>query len=279
MPTQTARFTGQVVSLSKKAVGGEPDPAVRKGDGGYADWVIIALHGLREYLGHTYRMLIDVLREMPGIVRKLELSVEELPDFTTVSHAKERLEMRIWRVLLRLSAQLHDTGEIQAIDATGFDRDAASRKYAKRTNYSFQALKVTVLVDCDTGTILDVHCSTKQPHDTQIGWQVLTRNLEDLSTITADKGYDWGDLRAHLRDNDVRPMIKHREFTSLDLAHNARLDEDVYNRRSVSECVIRVLKQRYGDRIRAATWYAQFRELVCKCAVKNIEASIKPSPA
>jgi len=43
----------------------------------------------------------------------------------------------------------------------------------------------------------------------------------------------------------------------------------------VVEAVIRVLKQRYGDRLRARAWYAQFRELVCKAAVKNIEDAVK----
>lgn len=274
MPTQLARFTGQVVSLAKKAVD-DPAPALKRGEGGYADWVIIALHGLREYLDHTYRQLMDVLKEMPRIAGKLDLSVEQLPDFTTVAHAKERLKMRIWRVLLRLSAALHDTGSVQAIDASGFDRNTASRHYAQRTSYTFKAVKTTLLVDCESGTILDVHCSVKQPHDTQIGWQVLTRNQAHLSTVTADKGYDWAKLRRKLRDHGLRPVIKHREFTSLDRAHNARLDDAVYHQRSMVETVFSVIKRRYGDRLRARTWYAQFREIVLKAAVKNIEAVVK----
>lgn len=274
MPSQLARFSGQVVSLAKKAVG-DPAPALRPGEGGYADWVIIALHGLREYLDHTYRQLMDVLQEMPGIASKLELTSEDLPDFTTVSHAKERLEMRIWRVLLRLSAALHETGDVQAIDASGFDRNAASRRYAKRTNYTFKAVKTTFLVDCGSGAILDVHCSTKQPHDTRIGWQVLTRNRDQLSIVTADKGYDWAKLRQRLRDDNLRPVIKHREFDSLDRAHNARLDDSVYHQRSIVETVFSVIKRRYGDRLRARTWYGQFRETVLKAAVKNIESAIK----
>ena len=87
--------------------------------------------------------------------------------------------------------QLHDTGEIQAIDATGMDRIAASQHYAKRTNYTFRAVSTTPLIDCETGSILDIHCSMKQPHDTQIAWQLLMRNLDELTILTADKGYDW----------------------------------------------------------------------------------------
>lgn len=273
--TKLARFTRRVVSLAKKAVGGETEPPVQKGEGGYADWVIVGLHGLREYLGHPYRRLLDVLHEMPGIVAIFDLSVGELPDFTTICTRKQDLEMRIWRVLLRLSAELQEPGEVQAIDATGFDRVQASQHYANRTNYTFRSVKTTALIDCESSLILDIHCSMKQPHDTQIGWQVLKRNLHRVETLTADKGYDWDEFRQFLREEDVRPVIKHREFSSLDAAHNARIDDDIYHRRSVVESVFASLRRRFNDTIRARTWFGQFRELVLKAAVKNIETAIK----
>ena len=274
MATTLARFTSTCVRLSKKAVSDGHRPPVKKGDGGYADWVIVAFHGLKEHLGHTYRQLLDVLKEMPGIVRRLGLTTDQLPHFTTVCHAKERLYMPNWRRLLALSADLHDLGDVQAIDASGFDRIAASRKYANRTNYTFKAMKTTVLVDCDTGTILDIHASTKRPHDTKIARQVLTRNLDRLSVITADKGYDSMDLRRLLQAHGVRPAIKYREHGLLDYAQN-RLQDDVYPQRSAAETAFRVLKQRFGDRLQARTWYAQFRELVLRSAVKNIEDRVK----
>lgn len=167
-----------------------PNPPVRRGDGGFADWVIVGLHCLREYLDHTYRQLIDVLQEMPAILEKFGLSATNLPDFTTLCARKQAIKMKVWRVLLQLSVSLHELGDVQAIDATGFGRRAVSRHYGKRIGYHFQAVKTTVLVDCSTNVIIDVHCAMKQPHDSQIGWQVLIRNLEQLSTITADKGYD-----------------------------------------------------------------------------------------
>jgi len=88
--------------------------------------------------------------------------------------------MRIWRVLLRLSVSLHELGDVQAIDATGFKRHQASRHYVLRVGYNFDDIKTTALVDCDTSVILDIHCSMKQPHDTHVGRQVLTRNLAQL---------------------------------------------------------------------------------------------------
>jgi len=53
--------------LSQKAVGNDPNPPVKLGDGGYADGVIVAIHGLREYFDHPDRRLVHVLYEMPGI--------------------------------------------------------------------------------------------------------------------------------------------------------------------------------------------------------------------
>ena len=96
--------------------------------------------------------------------------------------------MGVWRRFLDLTSELHNLGEIQAIDATGVDRIAASQHYAKRTNYMFKTVKTTILMDCSTGTILDIHCSMTQPHDSQVGWQLLKRNLDNLSIITTDKG-------------------------------------------------------------------------------------------
>lgn len=136
-------------------------------------------------------------------------------------------------------------------------------------------MKTTLLVDCASGTILDVHCSTKKPHDTQVGWRLLARNLDRVSTITADKGYDSGPLRRFLQAHGDEPVIKHRGFTSLDWAQNRLQDEGVYRQRPASETGFRVIKQRFGDRQWARSWYGQFRELVIKCAVKDIEDYVK----
>jgi len=77
--TKTSRFTERVVSLAQKAVVGLPAPAYRPGEEGYADWVILAVQGLKEYLGHPYRKLMDVLREMPRVTKSLGLTPETVP--------------------------------------------------------------------------------------------------------------------------------------------------------------------------------------------------------
>lgn len=171
---------------------------------------------------------------MHSIGETLGLALRELPGFTAVCTRKQQLKMVVWRTLLRLSATLHEGREGPAIDATGFDRHSAGRHYAPPTDYAFRSVTTTALVVCER-SVLHIHCSAKQPHDTNAGRQGLSPPLDRVQIVTAVKGYEWDDLREELRAADVRPVLEHREFWSLDMAHNARHDGAIYHQRSVVE--------------------------------------------
>jgi len=100
-----------------------------------------------------------------------------------------------------------------------------------------QQLKVTLLVDTKVNVILDLHVTTTRKHE-------------------------------------VRPLIKHREFTSLHQAWNARLDADLYGQRIQSETVNSTLKRKYGAFVRSRRWWKQFRELALACLVHNLDQTI-----
>jgi IS5 family transposase len=182
-----SRFTSRIVSLAKTATGDCSKPAVQRGEGGFADWVIVTIHALREFRSSSYRALLDELSQMNDVVEILDLEASELPDFTTVCARYQELKMAVWRAVPRHSADLVQPGEVHAIDATVFNRQGAGRHYANRTNYRFKAVKTTALVDCKNSLLLDIHCSMKQPHDTQIGPQVLERNSDQVEILAADK--------------------------------------------------------------------------------------------
>jgi len=272
--SKISRFTSKAVTLAKNAVGGRGEVAAPEGGGGFADYAVVSLHCLRIYLEKSYRETLDLLSEMPHILAEIGLEAADLPDHSTLVKAFDRLEMEVWRVLLRLSAQLHDPAGHAAIDSTFFDREAASKHYCRRTNYRVQTLKTTALIDTATQAILDVHCTTTKRHDTQLGWQVARRNAGDLHSLAADKGYDWMALREKLRQEDVRPLIKHRLFRPIDHAHNARIDGPLYRQRAMCETVFSAIKRTLGDAVRARAWYREFRELVLMCVVYNIKRSV-----
>ncbi len=93
MQANLSRLTKKVVTLAQKAVVGNPRAALQRGDGGYADWVIVSTHALKTNLDLLFRRLLDVLYEMPRIDRILGLEPNELPDFTTVCARMQTLKM------------------------------------------------------------------------------------------------------------------------------------------------------------------------------------------
>lgn len=96
------------------------------------------------------------------------------------------------------------------MDAAGVDRIQASQHDANRTDHTFEAVKTSLLIDCETRAIRDSHCSMKQSQDTPVGRHVLTRNMDELSAVAADTGYDWLIPRTKLRAEGVKPMIQMR---------------------------------------------------------------------
>ena len=220
---------------------------------------------------------MDILREMPRVADSLDLTPETLPHFSTVYARKQEIPMERWRAMLDLSVELYELGEVQAIDATGVDRVQASQHYAKRTEYTVEAVKTTLLVDRGSSVILDIHCSMKQPLDTQVDWKVLTRNFDVLGTVAADKGYDREELRTRLRTERITQLIPQRDPGMRGWARNVLIHDRAYNQRSNAESVFFGLRRRYGDTPWTRTLFSQFRELVMKSAVRNIERALEDS--
>ena len=105
----------------------------------------------------------------------------------------------------------------------------------------------------------------------------MRRNTDTVDVLVGDKGYDDQLLRTLARHNGIRPLIKHREFTQLHKAWNARFDTNLYNQRNANETVNAALKQKFGAFVRSHVWWKQFRELVIKCVVHNIEIVLADS--
>jgi len=274
--TKISRFTERCVSIAQRVTGERGESAAPDGGGGFADYAFVSIHCLRIYLDTSYRMTIDLLKEMPQITGEIGLDVADLPHPSTVCKAFDRIEMSVCRVLLRQSAQLHDPSKHAAIDATFYERSAASRHYCQRISYRVQKLKVTKLVDTDTQAVLDVHCSTnREGSDADLAEQIARRNAGDLRSLAADKGYDKQSLRESLRELDIRPLIKHRIFAPYDHAHNARIDEQRYNQRSMTETVNSAVKRSLGFAVRARSWFREFREIALMCVVYNIKRAVK----
>ena len=96
-----------------------------------------------------------------------------------------------------------------------------------------------------------------------------------LLSLAVGKDYDAKAFRDELRDNGVRPLIKHRLHNSLDHAHNARMDSDSYNCRRMVETVFSAIKRTLGSAVRARSWPLGFREMILRCAIYNFHRTVR----
>lgn len=273
------RLVRQVVKFAEKVVDALQPAAVQLGDGGYADRVYVGVLARREATTDTYEQDVNRIRTAPLLQSALGLADDPAgpPASSTVCEAADRLSTAFWRTILALTTTLFNLSGVCGIRRSGSGCSAASRRYERRSDYCMRSLKTTLLVDVESLAILDVHCAAGKPHDTQIGWQIVKRNRDTtaVETLLSDKGYDWDELRQRCYDASIRPVIKHREFDSLDRAHNARLDDDeLYRQRSQAETVFSVLKRRFGNTVRDRTWFGQFREMLCWCVVYNVDRAL-----
>lgn len=220
----------------------------------------------------NYREIVEMLVEMPRI--RNAIGLEEVPHPSTVCRAFDRLQARIWRNLLEDTTRLLELNGVVSVDSSGEERSQASRHYTKRINLHIQELKVTLLVDTAENAVLDLHITTTRKHDTQIAPKLVKRSSKHIDVLLGDKGFDDQKIRNLAHSLEIRPLIKHREFTTLQKAWNARLDEDLYGQRNQSESVNSSIKRKYGSYNRSRTWYRQFREVIVKSSVHNIDRSI-----
>jgi IS5 family transposase len=82
-------------------------------------------------------------------------------------------------------------------------------------------------------------------------------------------------FRELLRSHGIRPLIKHRVFAAYDHAHNARIDDDLYHQRSLTETTNSSLKRSQGEALRARDWFRQFREIAIISGVYNVERAME----
>ncbi|MDB2238761.1 IS5 family transposase [Halorubrum ezzemoulense] len=267
--SQVLRFTEKAIHLVRRATSrySSKFPKHR-----YTLPQHVVLLCLKARKNTTYRGLFDKLIEMPRIRRALGSA--ELPTPSTLCKAFNQLGMARWSVILTLSAMLLPTSGIVGVDPSGFDGSHASKHYTKRAKLTIQRLKATLLVNAKVNAIPDLHLTTTRKHDSQIAPSLIKRNLESIDILLGDKGYDDQKIRRLARQQKVRPLIKHREFTLLHKVWNAQLNADLYGQWSQSETVNSTLRRKNGAFVRSRRWWKQFCELTIACLVHNVGRSL-----
>jgi IS5 family transposase len=203
------------------------------------------------------------------------IGLESTPHWTCINKAFKKHNTFLYRQLNQRIQKLLPDGTIAAMDATGFQRGRVSQYYTKRTGMHLQALKTTFLVDCDYGWILDCHMTTTRKYDTRIGPDLLRRMPDSIEVLVADKGYADSDFREEIRQQGIQEQIKYKEHNEADERANAFLEERDYSRRSFVESVMFVMKEKFGEAVLSYTWHDQFKEMVGRTIVYNLDRALR----
>ena len=113
--------------------------------------------------------------------------------------------------------------------------------------------------------------TTTRRHDTKIAPQILSRNRTKLHTVVADKGYDDNKLRTMLRTMGIKPLIRRRRFGGCVVEEGGEL----LRRRCLVETANSVVKRRYGEAVGSRRWDRQFKEVLGKHVIYNIELALR----
>jgi len=231
----------------------------------------IAILCVRVKARQKLRDMEELLINMPDVQQVLGLS--RVPDYSTMCRAMKRLRTKILSVLLYLTACVFPSQGKASIDATGFDKRHSSKHYVRRCKMILGSMKTTFIIDTDSLAILGVHMTVTRKHDTQIILPLFHKVLKSfrIRVLPADKGYDDQKVRDELRKFGVRPLIKHREYGSLDKAHNARMKKEDCGQRSKSETVNSVIKRKYDDTLHTRSYWNQCKEILLMAVVHNME--------
>ena len=81
-----------MVATANTVVENPGESAAPVGGGGFAEWVMIAVNGLRLKLGTSYRETYDLLSEMPGVLA--ERGLVHLPSYVTIYNWFKRIPAR-----------------------------------------------------------------------------------------------------------------------------------------------------------------------------------------
>ena len=159
---------------------------------------------LKAFFQTDYRGIEEILRDCPDLAR--EISLEEIPHFTTFQKAEKRLlnkdstrKILVETIKKALSnKQMKRIVELAAIDGSGFESRHVSDYFMKRQNMTGKRIrhirypKVNLLCDCSSHMTLSLDVCRGPSPDIVKFKEVLLEALRNIKirTLLADAGYD-----------------------------------------------------------------------------------------
>lgn len=242
--------------------------------------MVVCGHILKAFFVETY----------PGIEARLRDSTtwrkcfgDRVPSKSALQENLGKLRMKqIRRLMRRLVARVSNK---YAADSSGFRTKDSSRWFdirIQRKNSRRDYLKLHILIDVETGFVMDFHITDGRAHDSPPGCRMLRRQKEIL-LFAGDGAYGNRKVTQIVHERKGISRVKLREdvtakakgsrgwkATVTALQEDADAYEAAYHVRSFIEAVFASIKRRFGRALRSIkAWYKR-RELALKVVAYNL---------
>ena len=270
------RFVKQVLKEAKincKRFPNKYDP--RK----YGVWAHACLLTLKQLEDKTYRFLVDMISEMPSILKLLD--IKQAPHWTTLHKATQRMRNNFIKKLVASFVQNTRSQHARAgIYATGLQPTRASSYYTrvvkkdrKKKRKIRKHIKLSTVVDLDHQLPMSfkVRRGPASDHLDSIPLVRKAHQIKKIRSLDADKGYTQEQLRKLVVEEclaEDRIKVKNPEVpvwkTKGEYLKKAKRRKLRANYRALCETYHSVLKRITGSMVRAVKVSMQNREVAFK---------------
>lgn len=250
----------------------------------FNNWQLFALLVLRAKSKLSAEDFVEQF--LPGNTGLLNaLGLTTIPTASALRKFAGRLKAVWGHTALAGCAQLAGLSDVcVGIDGTGHSKQRGSRHYYRRIGKKTKKkdfVKVVGVDDLTTQLVLAVKIRKKSRHDNVDFKPSVNRvaRATSLDTVIGDKGFDAQKnhevvhqhgalLITPIRNQDV-PVWRTSGADRKKLKRN--FPTKTYHKRSKKETVWSVVKQKFGDVVRALTFHMQKIELLCRYLAYNID--------
>ena len=245
----------------------------------YGVWAHVCLLALKQLEDKTYRFLVDMVSEMPGILKLLD--IKQAPHWTTLHKAAQRIRNSfIVKVIASFVKRTKSQRTRAGIDATGLQPTRASSYYTrvvkkdrKKRRKIRKHLKLSTVVDLNHQLPMSfkVRRGPASDHLDSVPLVRKAHQVKKIRSLDADKGYTQEKLRMLVVEEclaEDRIKVKNPEVpiwrTRGRYLKKAKRRKLRANYRALCETYHSVLKRITGSMVRAVKVSMQNREVAFK---------------
>lgn len=259
----------------------------------YGVWTHTVLLALKQLADVSYRFVVDMLAEMPGVL--VLLNISRAPHWSSVHKAAKRYRGTLIERLVAAFVRSTKSQRMRAgIDSTGFQPTCASVYYTKviskdgkKRRAIKKHLKLSTVVDLDHQLPV---CYKVRRGPASDQWDALplvrkAHRIKPIKSFDGDKGYTGEKLRCFVVEEcnaEDRIKIKNPEVpiwrTSGEFLKKAKRKKLRRNYRSLNETYHSVIKRVTGSQVRAVTVKMQNTEIAFKILACSALRRARSSP-